>query len=263
MRKIVNSMVVYTFGNSKNQPIIFVHGFPFDHNMWHNQISQLQKDYYCISYDIRGLGESYVGDGQYTMEAYVDDLFSIIDKLGIQKPVLCGLSMGGYIILRAAEKSPESFMGLILCSTRAEADDDKGKLGRADKINQINVEGLEKFANEFVANLFAEETVKNKSKLFYEIINSVKQNNPLGVKGALIAMLCRTSTVKFLRKIKIPVLLIAGSLDKLISPKMMKAMADKINESEFAITPRAGHMTALENPGFVNDVIKGFLKRRI
>jgi len=103
MQKQINGLAVYTYGNKKNTPIIFVHGFPLDNTMWKNQIKFLQKDYYCITYDVRGLGNSYVGDGQYTMEAYVWDLFSIINELNLNKPVLCGLSMGGYISLRAVE----------------------------------------------------------------------------------------------------------------------------------------------------------------
>ena len=263
MKTVINSMTVYTFGNKAKQPLIFVHGFPYDHTMWNNQIKRLQKDYYCVAYDIRGLGESYVGDGQYTMEAYVDDLFSIINELNLDKPILCGLSMGGYISLRAVEKSQTTFNALILCDTKADADDDKGKLVRAEKINQINVEGLEKFVNEFVPNCFADETPKKKKKMFTETLEITKQQNPLGVKGALFAMLSRTSTKIFLKKIKIPTLLLVGAFDNLTPPTVMKEMADKIKDSEFGIAPRAGHMSPLENKSFVNDIISGFLKRRL
>ena len=85
MEKNFNGLQVKTSGNSKNTPIIFIHGFPFDHSMWDKQLKTLGKKYYCISYDIRGLGQSYVGDGQYTMEAYVTDLFYIMQELSIEK----------------------------------------------------------------------------------------------------------------------------------------------------------------------------------
>lgn len=263
MQKIINSMVVHTFGNKKNQSIIFVHGFPFDNTMWQKQITHFQKDYYCISYDIRGLGESYVGDGQYTMEAFVTDLFSIIDSLNLQKPVLCGLSMGGYISLRAVEKEQKRFSALILCDTKSEADDDKGKLVRAAKINQINIEGLEAFIDGFVPPLFADETAKKNPQIVKDTISKCYQNNPIGVKGALIAMLSRTDTTSFLKKIKLPALVLAGSFDILTPPVKMRTLADEIKNSEFGIVPRAGHMAPLENPGFVNDMIEGFLKRRL
>ena len=97
MKVSINSLSVNTFGDQNNQPIIFIHGFPYDHSMWENQINFLKEKYFCVAYDVRGLGESYVGDGQYTMEAYVNDLFSIINELKLKRPILCGLSMGGYI----------------------------------------------------------------------------------------------------------------------------------------------------------------------
>ena len=195
------------------------------------------------------------------MEAYASDLFSIMEELKLDKPVLCGLSMGGYIALRTVERDQSRFSGLILCNTKSESDNDTAKLVRAEKINQINIEGVDKFVSEFVPNCFADETRKKKSYSY--TLGKAKLHNPLGLKGALLAMACRTSTEKFLKKINIPTLLIAGSLDILMPPPVMRAMSEKIKDSEFGITPRAGHLTPVENPHFVNDMIAGFLKRRV
>lgn len=104
MKTTINNLSVFTSGNTNNKSIIFVHGFPFDHRMWDEQIEEQSKDYYCITYDIRGLGESHAGDGQFTMESFVDDLETILNELKLKLPVLCGLSMGGYISLRAIER---------------------------------------------------------------------------------------------------------------------------------------------------------------
>ena len=103
MKTTINNLSVIKSVNTNYKSIIFVHGFPFDHRMWDAQIEALSKDYYCISYDIRGLGESPAGEGQFTMESFVDDLETIIDELKLNLPVLCGLSMGGYIALRAMD----------------------------------------------------------------------------------------------------------------------------------------------------------------
>ena len=131
MKRTINDLPVFTEGVNNKHTIIFVHGFPFDHLMWKNQIDELGKDYFCITYDIRGLGESPVGDGQYTMEMFVDDLENIIDELKLNNPILCGLSMGGYISLRAVERMENKFSALILCDTKSSADDNQGKLKRA------------------------------------------------------------------------------------------------------------------------------------
>ncbi|MBI5731287.1 MAG: alpha/beta hydrolase [Ignavibacteriales bacterium] len=261
MRLNINGLSVNTFGNEQNQPIILIHGFPYDHSMWENQIEVLKNDYYCVAYDVRGLGESYVGDGQYTMEFYVDDLFFLIREMKLNNPIVCGLSMGGYIALRAIERSQEKFKGLILCDTKSEADDDTAKLNRSAGINQINTEGLIKFVDLFVTNCFADETPKEQEKMFLTTLFKAHKHDPIGVKGALIAIMSRTDTTSFLHKINIPTLVLCGSFDKLTPLTVMRTMSEKIPRSEFAIIPRAGHMSPLENPECVNDLIEGFLKR--
>ena len=133
---------IFTTGSSERKSIIFIHGFPFDHYMWDEQVNELKSLYYCVNYDIRGLGISPAGDGQFTLESFVDDLESIIDEFKLDKPILCGLSMGGYIALRSAERMENKIGGLILCDTKSEADTDEGKLNRAGGIKKINKEGF-------------------------------------------------------------------------------------------------------------------------
>jgi len=262
MKAYINGLSVNSFGDLNKQAIIFIHGFPFDHSMWDYQIEVLKNNYFCIAYDVRGLGESYVGDGQYTMEFFVDDLFSIINELKLQKPVLCGHSMGGYIALRAIERSQDKFGGLILCDSKSEADDNQAKLKRSIGINQINTEDLQKFTDPFITNCFADETPAEDEELFDNVRYKSRRNNPVGVKGCLIALMSRTDTTAFLPQIIIPSLLLCGAFDKLTQPFLMRAMGDKIPGSEFASIPMSAHMAPLENSECINDLIVGFLKRK-
>ncbi|MCU7491498.1 MAG: alpha/beta fold hydrolase [Ignavibacteria bacterium] len=261
--KQINGLQVFEDGHKNNKPVIFIHGFPFDHTMWQNQVEFLKQNYYCITYDVRGLGKSEAGDGQYTIESFTDDMFQIIDELKLMKPVICGLSMGGYIALRAVERDQERFSGLVLMNTKAAADDNEGKLKRAEGIKKINAQGIEKFIRGFVPNCFSDMALSEMKDMYEDTLNKSIRSNPTGVKGCLLAMAGRTDMDLFLEKIKIPTLVLCGSLDKLIPPPVMRAMAEKIKDSEFAATPRAGHLTPLENAEFVNDVLAGFLSRRI
>ncbi|KAF0149258.1 MAG: alpha/beta hydrolase fold protein [Ignavibacteria bacterium] len=261
MKYLINRIAVNTFGLPSNKPVVFIHGFPYDHSMWQNQIDCLKEEYFCVAYDVRGLGESEVGDGQYILEHFVDDLFSIIDELKLVSPFLCGLSMGGYIALRAVERNQELFGGLILCDTKAEADNDSAKITRANNIKMINTDGLDKFTEMFVTNCFADETPKQHEKMFSSILKKTQMNNPVGVKGCIIAIMSRTDTTNFLQQINLPTLVICGSFDKLTPPQVMRAMAERIPNSEFASIPFAGHMSPLENPDCVNDLMKGFLAK--
>ena len=259
MKKTIDTLSVFVSGSSNLKPIIFVHGFPFDHFMWDEQVKALGGDYYCIRYDIRGLGSSPAGDGQFTMEMFVDDLEIIIEELKLDRPIICGLSMGGYISLRAIERMQEKFSALILCDTKSAADDNEGKLKRAGAIKQINSGGFESFIDAFVLNCFGEQFVKGKKNEYDTVVKRSKKNSPLGVKGCLLAMACRTDTTSYLSKIKIPTLVVCGSEDKLTPPSVMKLMADQIPNSKFITVEGAGHMIPIENPQLVNKSIKDFL----
>ncbi len=263
MNITINGLSVNTFGNPEKQSIIFIHGFPLDHSMWKNQINALEENFYCVAYDVRGLGKSTVDSGQYMLEFFVEDLLAIIDELKLVKPFLCGLSMGGYIALRAVEKKQELFNGLILCDTKPEADSDANKLTRAANIKMIEIEGNEKFSEMFVTNCFAEETPAAQPQMFNNFLDIAKKSNPVGVKGCIIAIMSRTDTTSFLHKIILPTLVICGAYDKLTPPPLMRSMAEKITGSEFASIPAAGHMAPLENPSCVNDLIGGFLNRNL
>jgi len=261
MKKIINDLSVYISGNNESKTILFVHGFPFDHTMWQIQIDEFSKDYNCVSYDIRGLGESPAGDGQFTMESFVDDLEIIIEELKLNKPILCGLSMGGYISLRALERMENRFSMAILCDTRSEADNNEGRFKRAAGIKRINKEGLALFAKDFITNCFGDVFKQMKGDDLQKIIEKSSRFNPAGVKGSLLAMLSRSDTTASLGKINIPTLLICGEEDALTPPSIMKDMFHKINNAEFVEIPKAGHMTPIENPLLVNKSIRDFLTR--
>jgi len=261
MEYSVNGLKIFTKGNKNNKPLIFIHGFPYDHTMWNYQINEFKNTYYCVTYDIRGLGESYIGDGQYTMEAFVWDLYSIMDGLHIEDPILCGLSMGGYIAQRAIEKEPERFAGLILCDTRSEEDNNDGKIARSNAIDKINVEGVESFVNDFVPMCFHRQTPNRFSDMYEIQLDVTRNQNSVGVKGSLLAMLSRRDLTPALKKISVPTLLLVGKKDNLTPSAVMKEMAKRIKKTKFYIVPQAGHMAPLENPEFVNEKIERFLTK--
>ena len=260
MNTIKNNLAVFQTGNKNNQPIVFIHGFPFDHKMWDFQVDYFKKDYHCITYDISGLGESPAGDGQYTMEGFVDDLFNVVESLKLNKPVLCGLSMGGYIALRAIERNEEKIKALILCDTKSEADSNAGKINRAKGVKEINEIGAEKFAEGFVQRCFSEEFVKTNREEYEQVVMRSKESDPVGLKGCLLAMAGRTDTTGYLDKIKIPVLVLCGEEDQLTPPSVMKSMSDKIAGSLFHTIPKSGHVTPVENPKVFNSIVEKFLK---
>src|SRR2546427_4607626 len=99
MKTPINGHTVFynDTGNPEAAPVVLIHAFPLSHQMWSPQIESLAQDYRVITYDVRGHGESDAGDGQYLIDFFVDDLIGLLDHLNIDRAILCGLSMGGYI----------------------------------------------------------------------------------------------------------------------------------------------------------------------
>lgn len=248
-------------GLPQGLPVVFIHGFPFSHLMWEPQMKALPNEYRAITYDVRGHGESDVGDGQYSIEFFVDDFVGLLDFLVIQKAVVCGLSMGGYIALRAVERHPDRFQGLILCNTRSEADSNEGKVKRSDTVKAVKSSGVKEFAGNFVKAVFAQETFERSPQSVETIREIIESNSPLGICGTLLALASRTDTTNFLSKISVPTLILVGEHDTLTPPSASQSMKENIRGAEMHIVPGAAHMSNLENSTFFNEKLIGFLKK--
>lgn len=248
-------------GSHTAPSIIFLHGFPFSHEMWTNQINLLKKDFRAVAYDIRGHGKSYVGEGQFTIEHHVDDLIALLDYLKIEKTIIVGLSMGGYITLRALERNPQRFIAAVLCDTKSEADTNEGKLKRFESIKGVRDHGSEVFAEAFVKNVFAAETFRTNPDAISLIKKIISATPPLSIVGTLLALAARTDTTPSLSNITIPTLILVGEHDVTTPPAQSYMMHEKIAGSEMHIIPKAAHMSNLENPEVFNRHLLAFLER--
>jgi pimeloyl-ACP methyl ester carboxylesterase len=248
-------------GMPQGLPVVFIHGFPFSNEMWNPQINILPNNIYGITYDIRGHGQSDVGDGLFTIELFVDDLISLLDLLFIKKAVLCGLSMGGYIALRAFERHPDRVCGLILCDTKSEPDTDTVKIKRAVTIHEVKTAGVRAFAEDFVRAIFWEKTFERNPSAISFIKKIICENTTRGICGTLLALAARTDTTTALSSINIPTCIIVGENDKVTPPSNALSMHALISGSEMHILPHAAHMSNLENTQEFNEQLITFLKK--
>ncbi len=264
MRALVNGSNIHydLSGNSTAPPIMFVHGFPFSLEMWRGQIDAVAAEgFRAVAYDIRGHGMSDVGDGQYTIESHVDDLFALLDHLKVPKGVIVGLSMGGYIALRALERERGRFVAAVLCDTRSEADTDEGRVKRAASVRAVKQHGSTAFAADYVKMMFAEETFSTKPAAVESIRRVIARTSPLSIAGTLIALAARTDTTASLGKISVPTLILVGERDAVTPPPSSQSMKARIPGAELHIVPGAGHLSNIDNPAFFNETLVRFLKR--
>jgi len=264
MKTTVNGIDHYFIdsGDPSKTAVVFIHGFPFSHAMWNRQVDLLKDDHRVIAYDLRGHGSSGVGDGQYALEFFVDDLIGILDHLKIARATLCGLSIGGYIALRAVERNPERVEGLILCDTQSGPDSNEAKLKRAAAIKAVRTGGVDAYAEGLVKVLFAPQSFTTKADVVEGIKGIIRSTSPTGICGTLLALAGRTDTTPSLSAIRVPTCIIVGEHDAITPPRLSEEMHGKIPGSEIRVVPGAAHLSNLENPDAFDKVLVDFLRRK-
>src|SRR5690606_32882371 len=182
-----------------------------------------------------------------------------IEKMNLGQVILCGVSMGGYIALRAYELFPEKIVGLILSDTHHLADNNEGKQKRFDSIQAVLEHGKRPFAIGFASNLFAKETIENLPETVELIKSSIRRNNIRSICATLLALAARTDTSAVLSKINIPTLIIRGSEDKITPRSHMEELHQAIAHSQYVELEGCGHLPNLEDVAGFNKLMNEFL----
>jgi 3-oxoadipate enol-lactonase len=257
--KRINGLDVNEFGEGNSPTIIFIHAFPLCCRMWDPQIDAFKNKYHVVVYDLRGFGYSETHDCHLTIDDHADDLIELVESLNLDKPVICGLSMGGYIALRAIEKYADRFSGVILADTKSEADVNTAKLKRAEQIRMVKRGDKEKFFDGFLDTVLCERTKRDRpaTRTFLKEIMSWQKEE--GITGALLTLAARTDTTEALEQINVPTLIIEGEEDKVVPPEFAKSLNEKIKNSTLVMIPDAGHFPNLENAEEFNKAVDEFL----
>jgi len=257
---INNLMIGYTDEGVYDAPVvILIHGFPFNRRMWDKQVEVLKEKYRVIAYDVRGHGNSDAGTGDFSIELFAHDLISLMDSLKIEKAIICGLSMGGYIALNAIENYPERINALILCDTTCKSDTSEGIEKRMKAIESIRERGVETYADGSLKNFFANESFKTKKEIIAEVRQMMVNTTENTIIETLLALSKRKETCSVLSEIKVPVLLLVGDEDIITPPEAAIFMHKEIKGSMLGIIEHAGHISNLENPDMFNEHLSEFI----
>jgi 3-oxoadipate enol-lactonase len=257
-----NIKVNYNDEGPEDAPvIIFIHGFPFNKSMWKGQAEVLNDSYRVIAYDVRGHGDTDVGEVEFSIDLFVSDLLGLMDFLNVQKATLCGLSMGGYIALRAIEKDPEYFDALILSDTQCVADTPEAKEKRMKTIESIKETGVIKFAEDSVKNLFAAASLTTKQDSIASIKAMIVNTSKQSLSNTLHALANRKETCSGLVNISVPTLIMVGKEDPITPVAAAEFLHQHIQDSSLHIVQQAAHLPNIENPEDFDFQLKLFLHR--
>jgi len=242
-------------------PIVFLQAFPLSEEMWQLQTLALQKEYPVIALNARGFGNTSPFTSTPSVEQMAHDLNDFLDALEIAEPiVLCGLSMGGYTALNFARLYPHRLRALILCDTRAEADDEETKAKREINIQLLREKGSRALVEKMIPVLLGETTRKENPQLVKRVIEWGSAYEGSTLIAALEAMRDRPDARDWLHQINIPTLLIFGEEDALAPPQVIETLQNGIENSQLAKIQRAGHLSNLEHCEKFNEVLLEFVR---
>lgn len=239
-------------------PVLFVHAFPLNRTMWAPQVSALVERCRCVAADLRGFGESSVVP-PYSMEQYADDLAHLLDLLRVDRVVLVGCSMGGYVSFAFWRRHRDRVRALVLSNTRAGADSEETLARRRQLIQVARTQGSTAVANLQIAALIG-RTAREKQPDTYDAVHRmIAQTGTDGIVGALEAMMLRPDSTPTLVTIDVPALIIGGDEDVPTPAKEARLMHEKIPGSRLEIVAQAGHLTSMERPAAFNHLLTEFV----
>jgi pimeloyl-ACP methyl ester carboxylesterase len=228
------------------KPLVLIHAWPADQRLWKPQQEGLKNHFRVISVDLWGFGQSASPPSKiYTMEMYADEIKQLLDQLHIQQAIIGGESMGGYVSLAFLKKYPERVSGLILADTQAIADTPEQVENRKKQAASILADGpathIRNFMPKALSPYATEETRIYLQGLF-------EAQTAEAMSASLLGIAYREDNTFLLSKTNVPVLIISGELDTLISPEQSKNMHALAKNSRLVLLSKAGHIANLEKP---------------
>ncbi len=242
--------------------VVLIHGFPLCRQMWLPQMTAL-ADSGCrvICPDLPGFGESALHEGQISISTYADAVIGLLDDLGIEKAVVGGMSMGGYVLLDLAERYPDRLLGAMFLVTRAAADDAAGREKRTLLAAEVKSGNRLVVSDTFAQVLFAPETPEKNPELVADVRQWMESVSAAGIVGGLLAMRDRDDSVAKLAKFDLPSLVVGAEQDLAVPLEHSRVLADGLPNAELKVIPGAGHMANLEQSELFNAALIEFLRR--
>jgi pimeloyl-ACP methyl ester carboxylesterase len=222
-------------------------------------MAHLKDSNRVIACDIRGFGKSKDENSALSIDLFAEDLIQFMDKLAINKAVICGLSMGGFIALNAQIKYPDRFDAIILCDTQCMSDSFETKQMRYETIETIQQNGAAEFNEGFIKSVFHPDSFRSRMEIVETLKKVVFANTDHIIMEGLKVLAERSATCATLMDIKIPTLIICGREDIVTPLAQSEYMNDEIEVSTLYIIENAGHVSNLEQSNEFNKQLADFL----
>ena len=237
--------------------VLLLHPFPLNRHFWDSVTPQLSTRYRVIIPDLRGHGDSELGEGPATMQKLADDLSRLCREERVSKALFVGVSIGGYLLFEFWRRYREQVVALVLANTRPGAETSEGKANRLQLADRVLREGTDRFVEEMLAKLLSQTTRTNRPDIVDAARKMMQSMSADDIAGVQRGMAERPDSVATLATINVPTLLIAGDEDS-IPLSEFELMRQQISGSRLQVIAQAGHYAALEKPAEFGPLLRKF-----
>ncbi|HEY0873913.1 MAG TPA: alpha/beta fold hydrolase [Vicinamibacterales bacterium] len=238
--------------------VVLIHAFPLNASLWEPQVENGPAGIRFLTPDLPGFGRS-AGAPVRSMDEMARSVLRTLDEKGIDRAVIGGMSMGGYVTLALYRMAAERFAGMILADTRATADNDQQRDARRKMIATVRERGPSAVADEMLPKLLGATTHRLRPELATRVRAMIEGNSPEAIAGAVEAMMGRPDSTSLLPAISVPTLILCGEEDVLTPPSDSEALRAGIAGSRLAMLAGAGHLSNIESPEAFSRELNAFL----
>jgi len=221
---------------------------------------QLSTRYRILLPDLRGHGESGIGEGPATMEKHAVDVARVMDDADVGRSPMIGVSIGGYTLFEFWRRFRGRVAALGLCNTKAPADNAEARAGRLQAANDVLEHGTEPFFESMIPRLLGKSTRENRPDLVAAAMRMMKEMSAEDVAQVQSGMANRPDSVDTLKTINVPTLLVTGEEDILTGVNEATLMQQHIAGSQMRVIQHAGHYSPWEQPAEAAKLLRNFLE---
>ncbi|MFZ1139842.1 MAG: alpha/beta fold hydrolase [Candidatus Sulfotelmatobacter sp.] len=240
-------------------PVVLLHPFPANHEFWLPVAEVLATKYRVVMPDLRGHGDSGVGEGPATMEKHAADIARVMDNAGVGRAPLVGVSIGGYALFEFWRKHRGRVAALGLCNTKAPADGPEARAGRLQAANDVLERGTEPFFESMIPKVMARNTREMRPDLVDGALRMMRKMSAEDVAQVQRGMAARPDSIETLKTINVPTLLVTGDEDVMTGVNEAELMRQHIAGSQMRVIPKAGHYSPWEQPEEAARLLRQFL----
>lgn len=237
----VNDIQLAYERRGKGTPLVLLHGFPLDHHLWDEVVPLLEDTFDLIIPDLRGFGESSMGDSPDDLDTYASDIAGLLDYLGIQQAAIAGHSMGGYIALAFVRLYPERVRGLGLVASQVLADTPERREGRYKSAADVAENGIGSVVDTMTTKFTPDERLQAYAR------QSMERQPPAAYTAALRAMAERRDSTPLLSTFNFPVVIVHGDADALVPIDRAREVKEALPQAHLVEIRGAGHMPMMED----------------